>query len=357
MAGVIAPTSIMTILSVAYPLLPVSENSAGGSEQILHLVERGSVNAGHQSVVVAAEGSSIRGHLLETPRFSGEITDEVRRSAQQWHREAIETALQRYSIDLIHFHGLDFQAYVPSAGPPMLATLHLPLSWYPERIFKLAPITLNLVSQSQAESHPAAAGWPVVCNGIDVTRYRASNNREDFLLILARVCPEKGIDVALRVAHQLNLPLVIAGPVHPYEAHRRYFRERVAPLLDERRCYIGAVGIDAKVDLLSRAKCLLVPSLVAETSSLVAMEAICSGTPVVAFRSGALPEIVDHGISGFVTDSEGEMADAVGRVSEIPADACRSIGAVRFDSCRMADQYLALYDHVRASVSRSLGMA
>jgi glycosyltransferase involved in cell wall biosynthesis len=346
----------MTVLNVAYPLLSVSEDSAGGSEQILHLVERELVNAGHQSVVIAAEGSSIRGRLLETPRFSGEITDEVRRSAQQVHREAIGIALRRYPIDLIHFHGLDFHEYIPNDDVPMLATLHLPVSWYPEGFLERSPIELNLVSRSQANSHSAAAGWPVICNGIDVSRYGAADRREEYLLVLARVCPEKGIDVALRVAHKLNLPLVVAGPVHPFETHQQYFKEQVEPLLDERRRYVGPVGIDTKVDLLSRAKCLLIPSLVAETSSLVAMEAICSGTPVIAFRSGALPEVIDHGVTGFLADSEDEMIDVVGRISEISSETCRSVAEARFDARRMTREYLALYERLRAKVSRSLGI-
>jgi glycosyltransferase involved in cell wall biosynthesis len=346
----------MTILSVAYPLLSVSEDSAGGSEQILHLVERELVDTGHLSVVIAAEGSSIRGHLLETPGFSGEITDEVRRSAQQSHREAIAIALQRYPIDLIHFHGLDFHEYIPEVGVPMLATLHLPLSWYPEDLLERAQIELNLVSHSQANSHRAAAGWPVICNGVDISRYRERNGSGEFLLVLARVCPEKGIDVALRVAHRLDLPLVVAGPVHPFETHQQYFREQVEPLLDERRRYVGAVGIDSKVELLSRAKCLLIPSLVAETSSLAAMEAISSGTPVISFKSGALPEVIDYGTTGFLAASEDQMADAVGRIKEISSETCRSIAEVRFDARRMAREYLALYDRLRTKVRRSFGM-
>ncbi len=350
----------MTVLSVAYPLLSVSENSAGGAEQILHLIERELVNAGHQSVVAAVAGSSVRGHLLEIPRISGEITNEVRRSAQQSHREAIEMALRRYPIDLIHFHGLDFHEYIPSVDLPMLATLHLPLSWYPNDLLERPPIGLNLVSQSQANSHPAAAEWPVICNGIDVSRYRRTTAKAkakgEFLLVLARVCPEKGIDVALRVAHRLDLPLVVAGPVHPFETHLQYFRECVEPLLDERRRYVGAVGVDTKVELLSEAKCLLVPSLVAETSSLVAMEAISSETPVIAFRSGALPEVIDHGLTGFLTDSEDEMVAAVERTGQISPETCRSTADVRFDARRMTLEYLALYDRLRVKMSRSLGI-
>ena len=314
----------MTILSVAFRFLPVSENSAGGSEQILHLLERELVNAGYQSLVVAAERSSIQGRLLSTPGYSGEITDETRKSAQESHRRMIEMALRSYSIDLIHFHGLDFYEYLPNTNVPMLATLHLPVSWYPEAALRESAVQLNLVSQSQANSDPGAAKWPVISNGVDISRYRGTATREEYLLVLARICPEKGIDAALRVAHRLDLPLIVAGPVHPFEAHQRYFRECVEPLLDRKRRYIGPIGIDAKAGLLSKAKCLLIPSLVAETSSLVAMEAICSGTPVVAFRSGALPEVIDDGVTGFLTSSEDEMIGAVGRSWEISAETCRS---------------------------------
>lgn len=346
----------MTILSVAFPLLPVSENSAGGAEQILYLLEREIANAAHRSLVVAVEGSSIRGRLLGTRAYSGEITDEVRKSAKESHRRTIDMALRSYPIDLIHFHGLDFHEYFPDTDTQMLGTLHLPVSWYPKDVLKQRSIQLNVVSQSQANSHPAAAKWPVINNGVDISRYRVAAKRGEYLLVVARVCPEKGVDAALRVAHRLDVPLIVAGPVHPFEAHQQYFRECVEPLLDEKRRYIGPIGIDAKVDLLSKSKCLLIPSLAAETSSLVAMEAICSGTPVVAYRSGALPEVVDDGITGFLTSSEDEMIDAMGRIHEISPKTCRSTGETRFDSRRMAREYLSLYDRLLANVSRTRGI-
>ncbi|MBV8550524.1 MAG: glycosyltransferase [Acidobacteriaceae bacterium] len=347
----------MTILNVAYPLMPVSECSGGGAEQILYILQRGLVKAGHRSIVIAAGGSLVDSHLVQATRPSSEITDEVRCSAQQAHQDAIYIALQRYPVDLIHFHGLDFYEYLPRVRVPMLATLHLPVDWYPRSIFELPQVVLNLVSRSQAASHSAAACLPVVCNGVELWRYSPSEDGGDFLLMLARICPEKGVDVGLRIAYRLGLPLILAGPIHPYEAHRRYFAERVQPLLDDRRCYIGPVGARTRTALLARAKCLLVPSLVQETSSLAAMEAICSGTPVIGFRSGALPEVIDQGSSGFIVDSEEEMAEAVGRVGEISAKRCRAIGESRFDSRRMVREYLAIYDRlVREDGHRMLRM-
>lgn len=329
----------MNVLSVGYPLFPVNADAGGGTEQILFLLERQLVKAGHRSTVVAARGSRIAGELIETSSADGEMTDEVRRRAQAEHKRIITEALRERDFDLIHFHGLDFYAYVPEPGIPMLATLHLPVAWYPQSIFELPGVTLNYVSQTQA----AGLTGPVVCNGVDTELYGGNYRKQNFLLTLGRICPEKGMDAALRVAHRLDVPMIVAGPVHAFETHRRYFCEQVQPLLDERRRYIGPAGLREKPELLGTARCLLIASSVSETSSLVAMEAMSAGTPVVAFRSGALPEVIEDGVTGFIADSEEEMADAVQRVCEISPEVCRERARVRFSSCRMVRDYLKLY--------------
>lgn len=347
----------MTVLSVAYPLLPVSPASGGGAEQILSLLERGIAAAGHRSLVIAAEGSAVSGELLRTPVFSGEMTDEIRARAQRVHCARIEETLRSLNIDLIHFHGLDFHAYLPAACVPMLATLHLPLAWYPSGIFQLRNVALNCVSHTQAASVPDSARLPVVVNGIDIERYRAPEREREFLLWLGRICPEKGVHIALQMARSLDLPMIVAGPVHPFRAHEDYFRESVVPLLDEKRRYAGAVDLEQKIDLLSRARCVLIPSLAPETSSLVAMEAAVSGTPAVVFRSGALPEVVEHEVTGFVADSADEMADYVKRVGEIRPETCRERALTRFDAGRMQREYLTLYERVIATLHLGTGFA
>ena len=339
----------MKILSVAYPLFPVSADSAGGAEQVLFLTERRLVSAGCQSQVVAAHASQVAGHLLATPAHTGEITDAVREQAQRAHRIAVDRALELLPADLIHFHGLDFHAYLPETQIPKLATLHLPLAWYEPSVFQQSGVTLCCVSHSQARTAPHGLRLPVVPNGIDVARYSAADARQDYLLWLGRICPEKGPDIALRIALRLDLPLLVAGPVHPFASHQSYFSEAVQPLLDQNRRWLGPVGQAQKCELLAQARCVLIPSLVPETGSLVAMEAISSGTPVIAFRSGALPEIVEHGVTGFIVDSEEEMAQAVARTREISPARCRQEALRRFDAARMAETYLNLYRDLLAS--------
>ncbi len=337
----------LTILSVAYPLLEVGGDSGGGAERILQLLDAGLVQAGFDSVVVAAEGSRVAGELMATTGIQGEITDRVREEARQVHRRRIGEALARKPVDLIHFHGLDFHSYQQAARRvPQLATLHLPIGSYPRHLFDSLDICLNCVSKEQARLSPAARALPVIQNGIDLESFRIETKKQDYLVWLGRICPEKGVHIALRVARRLGMPIVVAGPVHPFSSHQIYFNEQVEPLLDDKRRYLGPVKSSEKKALLAGARCLLAPSLVAETSSLVAMEAIGSGTPVIAFRSGALPEIVEEGRTGFLVDSEDEMAAAIGRTGEISPATCRSVAEQRFQARRMVAEYICLYGQI-----------
>jgi glycosyltransferase involved in cell wall biosynthesis len=339
----------VTVLSVAYPLLPVSSASAGGAEQILHILERGVIQAGHHSLVIAAAGSEVSGELLPTPPLTAEIIEQDQAAAQKCHLSSIELALRRHSIDIIHFHGLDFHCYLPITDVPKLATLHLPPFLYPDSIFNIRDLQLNCVSQTQAASTPGTNTPPVIANGIDTDCFLACPDKEDYLLWIGRICPEKGVHIALQVAHDLDLELRMAGPVHRFRSHLDYFSEQVAPLLDSKRIHVGPADLKRKAELLSKARCLLIPSLIAETSSLVAMEALASGTPVVACRSGALPEVVEDGLTGFVVNGREEMAAAVRRCTEISPLVCRETAVRRFSSKRMIAEYLNLYDRIRAS--------
>ncbi len=164
----------LSILSVAYPLFPVSSSSAGGSEQILYALDQGLVEAGCRSIVVAAKGSAIHGKLIETPAAPTEITDSLREDAQKAHGRAIEAVLENNRIDLIHFHGLDFHVYRPRCySTPQLATLHLPLAWYPPTLFEEPDLILNCVSRNQAGSRAGAEALPIVPNGIDLKKFHS----------------------------------------------------------------------------------------------------------------------------------------------------------------------------------------
>ncbi len=345
------------MLSVGYPLAPVGPDAAGGSEQILSLLDSELVRRGHRSVVVATSGSRVEGTLVENPLPAGEIDDEVRQAAQQRHREIILAALDRWDFDLIHMHSLDFHAYLPPPGLPLLVTLHLPPDWYPPEVFRPSrPRTwLHCVSASQESTCPdLCALLPYIENGVPLERFRTSVGRRPYVLALGRVCPEKGFHHALEAAEIAGVPAIVAGEIFPYRAHEEYFRNELLPRLDGRkRRFIGPVGLNRKRRLLAGARCLLVPSLVPETSCLVAMEALACGTPVIAFPSGALPEIVDHGRTGYLVSDAREMAEAIRFAGRVNRETCRNEARRRFSADRMIGRYLERYQSL-AGAARTM---
>jgi len=339
----------LTVISVAYPLTPVGPDAVGGSEQILTLIDSALVRAGHRSIVVACEGSDPQGTLVPTPKWDGDLTEEVRSWAQEHHRIAIAEALRRWDADIVHMHSLDFYAYMPAGDVPVLATLHLPPSWYPSEVFHFQRSNwfVNCVSRSEAEAcPPGARTLPPIENGVDIDRLTANLRKCDYALALGRICPEKGLHLALEAAERAGMPMLLAGEVFKYESHVEYFNSEIMPRLSETRRFIGAAGLRAKRRLMTKARCLLVPSLVSETSSLVAMESMACGTPVIAFPNGALPEIVEHGVTGFIVNSVDEMTTALRAVRELDPEACRRAARERFSAERMTSRYLRLYEEL-----------
>ncbi len=188
----------MKILNVAYPLLPVGPGSAGGAEQILYLLDRGLAERGIGSIVIAAEGSQVSGELWPTPSASNDITETEREQAQKFHLSSIEKVLATEQIDLIHFHGLDFGAYVPDSPVVKVATLHLPIPWYEAGSLDKHDVHLVAVSNTQAGSANTHSIFRVVQNGIDTSKHVPGDAERSALLWLGRVCPEKGTHIAYR---------------------------------------------------------------------------------------------------------------------------------------------------------------
>jgi glycosyltransferase involved in cell wall biosynthesis len=336
----------LTVLNVAYPFAPVGPDAVGGAEQVLSHIDGGIVRAGHRSIVIAAEGSKVAGHLIAVPAVRGTIDDAARATAWQNHRAAIAMALRQWPIDLIHFHGIDVDRYLPAARVRCLITLHLPPSWYRDEALRpqRPSIWVHGVSQSQhRRCPPSAALLAPIPNGVAVDALSARHAKRGFALMLGRICPEKGVHRALEAARRADLSLLLGGRVFPYPDHARYFYDKVEPLLDRRRRFLGPLDFARKRRMMTAARCVVIPSEVEETSSLVAMEALACGTPVVAFARGALPEIIDDGRTGLLVRDVAELAAAMREAASLDPEECRVTARRRFAREVMVARYLARY--------------
>ncbi|MDB5395848.1 MAG: glycosyltransferase family 4 protein [Rhodospirillales bacterium] len=340
----------LTIVSISYPFAPVALDPVGGAEQVLAQLDLAILRAGHRSIVIAPEGSAVAGELRAIGSVPTQIDDSARANAYRTLTKWIAKTMEQDRPDIIHMHGVDFGAYLPAPGPAVLVTLHLPLDWYgldalrPER-----PRTvLHPVSLSQARGAPLGAriDEPIE-NGVELASVPA--RKRSFAVALGRICPEKGFVDAIDAAEGACIPLILAGKAFPYAEHQLYLRTRILPRLGRACQWIGAVAGQRKKQLLAEARCVLVPSNVPETSSLVAMEAIAAGTPVIAYRQGALPDIVEHGRTGFIVDCVEEMIGAIWEIDRIDPGECRARARERFSLEKMTGTYLARYEELARS--------
>jgi CelD/BcsL family acetyltransferase involved in cellulose biosynthesis/glycosyltransferase involved in cell wall biosynthesis len=347
---------VLTVLGVSYALAPpVGPDVVGGAEQVLWLVDRALAAARHRSVVVAPEGSRLTGELVPTPAAAGPFGAAERVAAERAHRAAIAAVLASLRVDLVHLHGLDFASILPG-GARAIAALHLPPAWYPPRALAAPPgdVSFVCVSESQAAAVPAGVRIAaVIPNGVPLDVFQPGGAKEPFALVLARICPEKGIAQALRAAHAVDVPLLLCGRAFPYPEHLRYADEEVKPLLDRRRRAVGPVARPEKARLLAAARCLVVPSLAPETSSLAAMEALASGTPVVARRIGALPEIVEDGRTGFLVDRDEELGPAIREAARLSPAHCRRAAEQRFSAADAGRRWVDLFGRMARRPPRS----
>lgn len=339
----------LTVLNVGYPFASVSPRTAGGAEQILSLLDGALVDEGHRSIVIAPEGSECRGLLLPTAKVDKQLDENKHAEACDRHLSMIEQALSDFAIDVVHMHGIDFHRYLPRTRVPIIITLHLPPSWYPPEIFtpRRENVHLVCVSRSQHRSCPPHAEIEAVIeNGVPLNQFQLTMKKERYAVAMGRICPEKGFHVALDAAQKAHIPLHLAGEVFGYAAHQRYFKEEVKPRLNPPHRFLGPVGRDEKCSLLAHARCLVVTSLVDETSCLVAMEAMACGTPVVALRRGALSEVVVHGRTGFLVDTPAELPDAIMAANQLDPRICRQHAERYFSGAQTATRYLRLYRHL-----------
>ena len=344
----------LRVLYVAYALLPVSEHSAGGSEQILWTLEREMYARGVQTTVAACAQSQVAGELFATGDQS-EAVDQFEERARQQTQTLIDwlSAGADAHFDLVHDMSGYFWQHAGSIQLPVLATLHLPRVLYKHINFAGIPsnVFFNCVSQTQTSEFEDVSShlMGVVPNGVALERFPTEPKppaEREYLLWLGRICEEKGTHTALDVAHAAGKKIVIAGTVYPFLYHQKYFAREVIPRLKRAGStakYIERPSFVEKIDLMRNAKALLLTSNIGETSSVVAMEAAACGTPMIAFHRGALPEVIADGVTGILARDIGGMVTATSQIGKISSEGCRRYAELHYSAVAMADKYEELY--------------
>ena len=380
----------MTVLVNAGPWLPVPPPGYGGIENVLAALVPELRRRGVR-VVLATVGSSTlpvddRVAVFPDGRFA-DLQRPYNRvmgvAAAHLHR-VVRELRRRDDVVLVHDHQEAFGPTVLSAlgrdCPPVLHTLHWDLRKHPELYGDIdggGSLFVNGVSFAQLTTAPPALRALSVGHvhlstplAVDAER-RPGVTKGDHLVLMGRVTRYKGQAVAARMAHRMGAEVVLAGPVGPH--HRpeelagpavdednpdvRYFREEVEPLIDGRRVrWVGTVAGEERDNLVAAARASLVPIDWEEPGGTAVVESLALGTPVVGFRRGCLPELVEHGRTGLLVDpgDEDALATAAGEATALSPDDCRREATRRFTPSRMADRYLRLYEKVLARSGRPL---
>jgi glycosyltransferase involved in cell wall biosynthesis len=249
-------------------------------------------------------------------------------------------------FDFLHFH-LDYYPFslFCRQPTPFLTTLHGRLD-LPEHqpIFNTFPkVPVISISNAQRRPVPQANWLRTIHHGVPEKLLMPLPSNHDYLAVLGRIAPEKGVDRAIKIATRCGIPLKIAAKVD--RADQNYYDGLICPLINGNPLvgYIGEIGDHEKSDFLSGAMGLLVPIDWPEPFGLVMIEAMACGTPVIAYNRGSVAEIIDEGLTGFIVEDETSAVSAVGRLSQLNRDAVRKQFEAGFTARRMALDYLAAY--------------
>jgi glycosyltransferase involved in cell wall biosynthesis len=340
----------MRIALVAPPWYAVPPTGYGGIEWVVALLADGLTDRGHDVTLFAPSGSTTRARLV-SPLGESPPPDAI---GNPWYEasHAVSAYEQGDEFDLLHDHtgpvGVTIGALIDA---PIVHTLHGPFT--PEALMLYSRIARHLwfvaISESQRSLGPPDLRWAgVVYNGIAMDRYQYREDKDDFLFFLGRADEEKAPDLAIEAARRAGRRLVMCA-TRKNERERRYWAERVEPLLGDDVEVYGECSHEQKADLLGRAAALLFPIQWPEPFGLVMTEAMACGTPVVAWRNGAVPEVIDDGVTGFVVESMDELVRAIGRVGELDPRAARARVEERFSAAAMVTGYERAYERVLAA--------
>lgn len=335
----------MKIAQVSPLIESVPPRQYGGIERIVSYLTEELVAQGHD-VTLFASGDSVTSAQLIAPCKHALRLDACQESPAH-HLVMFEELYRRAAdFDIIHFHtGYQHFPLGRRLTTPHITTQHgrLDIAELEGLNREFHEIPVVSISDSQREPLPYANWQGTVYNGLPLDLYQYRAKAEDYLAFLGRASPEKGIDEAINIARQTGRKLKIAAKVDLVDKH--YFAKTIQPLLKQSGVeFIGEINDMQKQEFLGNASALLFPISWPEPFGLVMTEAMACGTPVIAYNRGAVPEIIEHGVSGFIVNTQQEAINAIHRLDSIDRQQCRQVFEQRFSSQRMTQNYLRLYE-------------
>ncbi|HCU94859.1 MAG TPA: glycosyltransferase family 4 protein [Actinobacteria bacterium] len=339
----------MRIGLIAPPWLPVPPPAYGGTEAVLDNLARGLLARGHDVRLFTIGESTSPVHIRSLYAAAVEPIGAGIPAAA--HVLAAYGELS--DADIIHDHtvlGPLIAARRGPGSPPVVTTNHLPFTAITRRIFAETARHAAIVAISRAQAR-SAGGIPiaaVIHHGIDLDVYKPGPGGGGYVLFVGRMCADKGVHRAVRVAKRAGRKLVIAAKIRDQD-EKSYFEQDVRPLLSADDDVPAEQPLPQRLELLGHAEALLNPINWPEPFGLVMAEALASATPVLAFPRGAAPEIVDHGKTGYLCRDEDEMVKAIGAAARLDRDQCRAAAERRFSMHRMVADYERLYQAILAT--------
>jgi glycosyltransferase involved in cell wall biosynthesis len=344
--GPAAGSAPLRVALVAPPWFEVPPQGYGGIERMCFDLAQGLVARGNDVTLLATGADRTRARFLQV--FPAPLTGlgEIENPVQEVRYAArVARVLGEVDVDLVHDHSLAGPLLGLGGSVPTMLTAHGPADGHVGDYYRQLGLPLVAISQAQRELAPDLPWAGTVHNAIDVHRYPFRSAKDDFVLFLGRMSPEKGAHLAPDACRAAGHRLLIAGKCTEKD-ELRYFEDQVAPRLSDDISWLGEVYGERKLELLSRARCLLVPAQWAEPFGLTSIEALACGTPVVGLRRGAIPEIVEHGRTGWVFDDPSELAWAIRCAAEIDPHDCRADALRRFHTSTMVAGYEQVYRRV-----------
>jgi glycosyltransferase involved in cell wall biosynthesis len=349
LAGEGAAGAPLRIAMLAPPWISVPPPGYGGVEEVVSVLTEALVRGGHLVTLFCAPGSTSSAAVVTL--LSAAHPDEIERSLYEVDHvagafEAIDRASLDQPFDVIHDHcGFTAVAMADRIDTPIVHTLHGQFTPSTAEFYlrHAGKVTLVGISKAQLASAPAGIGpTTVIPNPLDVSAWPLQEQKDDYLLWIGRMTPEKGPQRAITAARAAGVPLVLAGVIQP--GKQAFFDAEVAPHVDGSSVrFVGEVAGAAKRSLFAHARALLMPIRWEEPFGMVMVEALACGTPVIAFAEGAAREIVVEGRTGFLVGNEQTMAAAVGRLSSVSARDCRAWVAAHCDPDVVAAAHVRVY--------------